>query len=75
MALDRNPFHPSSKDPIVHATISYEKQDGSFVRDEPKHVAENAAEQAQVSFISNFGARLVVTTYPRAMKMRGNRLN
>lgn len=75
MTLNRNPFHPSPKDPIVHATISYEKQDGSFVKDELKHVAENAAEQALVSSVSNFEARMVVINHLRAIKMRGNRLN
>jgi len=57
-----NPFHPSSKDPIVHATVSYEKQDGSFVRDEPKHVAKKATEQALVSSVPNLRARLLLTT-------------
>lgn len=45
----------------MHAIIYYEKQDGSFVRDEHKHVAENATEQALVSSVSNVQSRLMVT--------------
>ena len=75
MALDRNPFHPSPKDAVVQATISYEKQDGSFVKDEPKHVAENAGEQALVRSVFNYEPILSLTTHPRAIRTRGNRVD